>query len=1103
MSRHSQVRPLAAVSLFLALSAFTHQPCLLAEATNQSLARLAIVDVGNLEKVPQPFLDALLIAFRSQPKVDLLERADIKRILAEQSCSLAMSGRIDSQCAIQVGKLCAADAFLMLEASKPTQEGTPVRIRLVDSRYGVKVWDSAILVSAKPDMSRKETESIAKLTAQKLERLRSGLKDFVVVGVTSIRSEELSTRWDWLAESLTTGIEQKLAVVPGILLAERSQTRPLSEERDLVTEVPEALLPAAVLVEGAYRMDREKGADAVVVSLRCLRNGSVIWKTDVHGTSGELGKLCQEAANGIISSLRLNPPSDPMDATAEAEMLAAEAKAYLGRAEPSRALPPAEAALALAPTNGEFQLTLLQAISGILDADSQRASRARFQRTPLDTEELRDRLFRLSVRGLHLAEQRLRDEAKMREKYSRHHIWVTSFLQKLLDWYANEAIVPDVHALMGQEREQFEDIRNGFLRVCSRPDRAPGWTRTSIAHQGFRFHASADEAISACRSLLALSVEAFKAEPASAPPNILDGLVDVYGHPRATAWGREKGAGEKIARFLAETRENPEPLIRIQAEWASARFYAARDMEQTSQADSPKALAHATNYVAIFIRELCPTYPQVQPGPLLRIVNLRLASDPQQERAAKIELFSQLIEFLPKQKTFNYVMNYGAYATAVSYTAGYLEQDGKLKEAQTLMEEAIAKLPPNVQHTEELRAAHRRFLQRHPELVKREPGDDEDRHRAVQILSREADPQLQHVRFRRLVWERDLAAIVYWQLVRGGERYGVLWLDPASLKPLGSTVVSPDLKFPDGKRNFSYETSPFATSIACDGQAIYLGLARDGIIAFPKEGPAVRFQEENGLASQQIRALDVLDGKLYAIVAREATGEDTGIMEVNSKDGQSKLLLSSRTREPKIEVDGRRLRAIASDPVRHALWVLVGIPHSDGIQSFLRLFLYDPQNHTAEPKQVDPSSTWFSSIPDDSYIFSRRCNQQWLVWRMGGLVMDLSSETVTPLWSFSPYQASKVRWVYSFPNGWPELIAPVGEDLICVYQGDLQRFQKGKSGVESITEKCFGLDRVGKMRIVDLMMSKVGLLILAEDSLYMLPGFKDGAEGTNESESGK
>src|ERR1051325_1613445 len=134
--------------------------------------KLAIVDVGSQEKVPPAFLDSLLVGFPTQPGIALVERTDMRRILNEQACSLAMSGRIESQCAIKVGKLCAADAFLMLEAGKdPTNNSIPVRLRLVDAHYGVRAWDSALLLDGKPESFARQAESLARQCAQRLLEL--------------------------------------------------------------------------------------------------------------------------------------------------------------------------------------------------------------------------------------------------------------------------------------------------------------------------------------------------------------------------------------------------------------------------------------------------------------------------------------------------------------------------------------------------------------------------------------------------------------------------------------------------------------------------------------------------------------------------------------------------------------------------------------------------------------------------------------------------------------------------------------------------------------------------------------------------------------------
>jgi hypothetical protein len=105
-------------------------------------SRLAIIDVGAKDKVPDPFLDVLMAAFNKYPDVALLERTEINKLLREQALNLSLSNTDW----IRAGKLLAADSFLMLESTSAEAKAF-LRCRLVDTHYGFKLWDTSLSFS--------------------------------------------------------------------------------------------------------------------------------------------------------------------------------------------------------------------------------------------------------------------------------------------------------------------------------------------------------------------------------------------------------------------------------------------------------------------------------------------------------------------------------------------------------------------------------------------------------------------------------------------------------------------------------------------------------------------------------------------------------------------------------------------------------------------------------------------------------------------------------------------------------------------------------------------------------------------------------------------
>ena len=316
-----------------------------------STTRVAVVDVGT-QPVSPAFVDLLTVALTQEPTIALLERDQVAQLLREQALGFMLSGSD----AVKAGKLAGVQAFLMLEAGT----NQTLRVRLVDARYGLKLWDMVFTVGANAKDLEQDVHALAKGTVFRLANLLCGTDTPRTVSISSFRSEEISKRWDWLGETLGTGIEQQLALQPGVVVMERARTRPLAEERELTEGLPEALRASTVIVDGAYNIDRSRGTNALVVTLRCRRNNITTLNTVIEGSTTNLGEIQQEAVRRIASSLGSKPDCGSMDSRQEAEMLAAEASALM-QEDPQQALHLAEAATALVPDVSRYERLVLEA----------------------------------------------------------------------------------------------------------------------------------------------------------------------------------------------------------------------------------------------------------------------------------------------------------------------------------------------------------------------------------------------------------------------------------------------------------------------------------------------------------------------------------------------------------------------------------------------------------------------------------------------------------------------------------------------------------------------------------------------------------------------
>jgi hypothetical protein len=137
---------------------------------------------------------------------------------------------------------------------------------------------------------------------------------------------------------------------------------------------------------------------------------------------------------------------------------------------------------------------------------------------------------------------------------------------------------------------------------------------------------------------------------------------------------------------------------------------------------------------------------------------------------------------------------------------------------------------------------------------------------------------------------------------------------------------------------FSYtENGPEVTA---DDQNLYFGSPQNGIMISSGDGSCKVLTEENGLASNIIRSLEALDGKVYAVIGQVGSVvKDSGLMEVDLKSGISTVLFSVKAKDKTRELDGMSIAGIAADPKRHALWIL-----SADDKDFYHLFIYYPRD---------------------------------------------------------------------------------------------------------------------------------------------------------------
>jgi hypothetical protein len=579
--------------------------------------KLAIVDVGSGQRVSVEFVDFLTLSLGHEPQVALLERGQVEQILREQSLGMLLAGTN----AVKAGKLVAADAFLMLEL----QTNQTVRVLLVDAHYGLRLWDVMFALTSKPGDSEERAHSLAKGTIFRLANFVCGTDTPRTVSISAFRSEEMSKRWDWLGETLGAAVEQRLSLQPGLVVMERVRTRPLTEERELTEGLPESLLASTVIVDGAYHIDRARGTNAVVMTLRCRRNNVTTLETTVAGSVTNLANLEETIVSIIASNVGSNAGCGSMDPAAEAAILADEASGMLAH-EPQRALSLAEAASALEPDNIAYDELVLKAYGRWVG------------NTP-------DEFMAHSLHGLTVLERYVRRTGGLPGDASASY-FLGSVSSGLVHGVANSG-----------ETQETEELRTAFWRtvwVCHErlKSKKPNdlvavlWCISDAC----QLYSSTTEAIESSRLVVSELVNVFEAGyPFLNSPldrNDWSGrsLVGVYSNPGKTKWPLEPGTGDRLAGFLDELCHSQDVVVRMLAERASMRFYGQPLWEPTKirgPIDFERAQAHARAYIQC-LAEARQMHRQLDENGRNSLRNVRLAADEKENQQFQDRLASTL-----------------------------------------------------------------------------------------------------------------------------------------------------------------------------------------------------------------------------------------------------------------------------------------------------------------------------------------------------------------------------------------------------------------------------------------------------------------------------
>lgn len=346
--------------------------------TAMAATRIAIVgtDAGTeTSKV----LDLALAEFKGSKDIEVLERAQIDRVLREQEFSLG-NRTPDAERAVKAGQLLRVDLFAVLEGGGPKQ---PYGVVVFDAQTGVRYADAAVIASNIVSAAR----GTAKAIQQATEKFRRRSRNLRTVGVLSVRNADLPGALDSFCDITALLLERELIGAPDIAILERRRLEPVNRERKVVNGAGDALLPSLRMLDLEFSRDGN-GVRAVLTVTSF--DGQAAGRTNASVPTMNMALLSQRLADAVMQVLDIRSMAPRSGILAEAKRFGREAEMLIAHGDYAAALRRLEAAHALDPSNTNFQYRLVRllpdAAMEIIDPGGQRWHRSLTRR--LSNDEL-------------------------------------------------------------------------------------------------------------------------------------------------------------------------------------------------------------------------------------------------------------------------------------------------------------------------------------------------------------------------------------------------------------------------------------------------------------------------------------------------------------------------------------------------------------------------------------------------------------------------------------------------------------------------------------------------------------------------------------------
>lgn len=336
-------------------------------------------------------------------RVDLVERAELEKILAEQQLQASFGAR-GGKSRRQLGSLLRAD-FLLLLRSTGTGESPGLEITIAETRFGyrllkrVQKWDAKQVDPA--------SRQIATLLSQALDRFSRGVT--LVVAVPPFYSRNLTHRFDHFQAAYARVAEVEAARRPGCAVVELDEARAIAEELATSGGDDRVARPLPYYIAGEFRHETLQPDSPVNLTLRLRRGTRQLAESSAAGLdSAAAAKFVRKTASELLNKIGPSGETPPADPAKELKTLLSRAGGFLevGALDESAAL--YETALLLDPENIDARDGAVESYVRMIQLPLSRRDPGKRNRTEweqwnqLRMKEMRIKVYRAIRAGEHL-----------------------------------------------------------------------------------------------------------------------------------------------------------------------------------------------------------------------------------------------------------------------------------------------------------------------------------------------------------------------------------------------------------------------------------------------------------------------------------------------------------------------------------------------------------------------------------------------------------------------------------------------------------------------------------------------------------------------------